>query len=241
MTPFSCGWLLVTLSCCSIFRQAWTKTVMGIAGGEDYQLITTFCFTFPTIGLDDDPPLGQIHSQTIVSTSGHKFLLLNRSQLEMGLPCNELVSHAKVIEPLTESSKEVVAYDLTLDVEPSIDRLQIVAVIARCGGTISAEYVLEFTNPGGMFEQQFACSDQGLLSSYMLFSAVVLILAIPFYSAANVLRRRIMISAQFSLWQHSFWEPESASLRSICWCTLGMDQGWRCYFLLHSSSISLPQ
>jgi hypothetical protein len=144
-------WFSLLLACDLFCVQTWAKMVMGIASGEDYRLISTFCFTFP-------PPTpgvlavnGHIHSQTIVSSSGHKFLVVNRTEVERGIPCDELVRRAKVIEPLTERSKEVIAYDLTLNVESSMDRQNIAAVIARCGQTVSAEYIVEFTNPGGFF------------------------------------------------------------------------------------------
>eukprot|EP00439_Symbiodinium_sp_Y106_P033559 s1680_g4.t1 len=146
---------------------ALAKMVMGIADGEDYQLVSTFCFRFPpatpgrcyhdlagdgAVGImankpsasvataplpppvtvsasgdgDDDPrygpsqgqivPNGHIHSQTIVSADGHKFLVVNHSDVLQGLSCDQLVKRAKVIEPLVEKTKEVVAYDLTLNV-----------------------------------------------------------------------------------------------------------------------------
>jgi len=164
--------------------------VMGIASGSDYQLVSTFCFTFPDAGPGEKQANGHIHSQTIVSTNSHKFLVLNQTELQQGLPCEELVRRAKVIEPLSERTKEVIAYDLTLNVEPSMNRQHIAAVIARCGETIDAEYIVEFTNPGGYTEQHFACSEQGLLESYMMFSVLCIALAAMFGSALRVLHRR---------------------------------------------------
>lgn len=164
---------------------------MGIAGGDDYHLVSTFCFTFPETTLPGEiTPNGHIHSQTIVSSSGHKFLVLNYTELRQGLPCEELVKRAKVIEPLSERTKEVIAYDLTLNVEPSMDRQHIAAVIARCGQQVSAEYIVEFTNPGGYLVQHFACSDQGLLQSYVGFSILAFLLSPVFYNAMRVLQRR---------------------------------------------------
>lgn len=171
-------------SCCTR-----AKMVMGIAHGEDWLLVSTFCFTFP----DGQTPMpnGHIHSQTIVSSSGHKFLVLNNTDLmKRGVKCEDLVKKAKVIEPLTERSKEVIAYDLTLNVEASMNRQHIAAVIARCGQTISAEYIVEFTNPGGFFEKQFACSDQGMLQTYLWFAVFAGALAPVFYFAFRVLQRR---------------------------------------------------
>eukprot|EP00435_Cladocopium_sp_Y103_P045544 s1262_g13.t1 len=61
-------------------------------------------------------PNGHIHSQTIVSADGHKFLVVNYSDITQGMSCDQLVKRAKVIEPLVEKTREVVAYDLTLNV-----------------------------------------------------------------------------------------------------------------------------
>lgn len=181
--------LLLFLPCA--FRLCEAKMVMGIASGEDYHLVSTFCFTFPVTTLPGEiTPNGHIHSQTIVSSNGHKFLVLNYTELQQGLSCEELVRRAKVIEPLSERTKEVIAYDLTLNVEPSMDHQHIAAVIARCGQPVAAEYIVEFTNPGGHLIQHFACSDQGLLQSYMWFSLLALILAPVFYHAMRVLHRR---------------------------------------------------
>mmetsp|Transcript_77475 Transcript_77475/g.169560 ORF Transcript_77475/g.169560 Transcript_77475/m.169560 type:complete len:424 (+) Transcript_77475:214-1485(+) len=176
------------------------KMVMGIAEGMDYQLVTTFCFTFPppqSLGVDPGfalpappQPNGHIHSQTIVSSNGHQFLVVNSSDLERELPCQELVKRAKVIEPLSEKTREVIAYDLTLNVEPSMNRQQIAAVIARCGQPVNAEYIVEFTNPGGAWEQHFACSDQGLLHIYTWFAVAATILGGFATSAQRVLHRR---------------------------------------------------
>jgi len=164
--------------------------VMGIANGQDYQLVTTFCFTFPDVVPGTPMPNGHIHSQTIVASNGHKFLVLNYTELGKGLSCDELVRRAKVIEPLSERTKEVIAYDLTLNVEPSMNRQHIAAVIARCGDTVNAEYIVEFTNPGGFWEQHFACSDQGLLQSYMWFSAAAVVLAPLLLTAQRIIHRR---------------------------------------------------
>merc|ERR1719414_1051737 len=125
---------------------------MGIASGQDYQLITTFCFTIPQPSSGETVPNGHIHSQTIVASNGHQFLVLNQTELSQGLSCQDLVKRAKVIEPLRERTKEVIAYDLTLNVEPSMDRQHIAAVIARCGDVVNAEYIVELTNPGGYLE-----------------------------------------------------------------------------------------
>jgi hypothetical protein len=180
-------WLLLVLACDLCCVQTYAKMVMGIANGQDYRLISTFCFTFPA----DAPTVnGHIHSQTIISSSGHKFLVVNRTEVERGIPCDELVRRAKVIEPLTERSKEVIAYDLTLNVESSMDRQAVAAVIARCGEMVSAEYIVEFTNPGGFFESQFACSDQGLFQNYIWLTLAVLASGAPFYFAFRVLHRR---------------------------------------------------
>ncbi|CAE7511489.1 unnamed protein product [Symbiodinium sp. CCMP2592] len=88
-------------------------------------------------------PNGHIHSQTIVSADGHKFLVVNHSDVLQGLSCDQLVKRAKVIEPLVEKTKEVVAYDLTLNVIAAQDSQHIAAVIARCGQKINAECSLE--------------------------------------------------------------------------------------------------
>jgi len=164
--------------------------VMGIASGEDYQLISTFCFTFPEPVPGELIENGHIHSQTIVASNGHKLLVLNHTELQLGLSCNDLVRRAKVIEPLSERTKEVIAYDLTLNVEPSMNRQHIATVIARCGETVNAEYIVEFTNPGGFLEQHFACADRGLVLSYLWLSAAALALA-PFLAISmRALHRR---------------------------------------------------
>lgn len=183
-------WLLGLLACHSRAALARAKMVMGIASGEDYQLVSTFCFTFPYAPPGETGSNGHIHSQTIVSSNGHKFLVVNRTELEQGFSCDDLARRAKVIEPLSERTKEVVAYDLTLNVEPSMHRQHVAAVIARCGQTVDAEYIVEFTNPGSYMDQHFACSEQGLLQSYLWFSALVAGLAPLFGSALRVLHRR---------------------------------------------------
>lgn len=183
-------WLVYLLACNSEAGCAWAKMVMGIASGDDYQLVSTFCFTFPEPVPGEQTPNGHIHSQTIVSSNGHKFLVLNHTELQQGLSCDDLVKKAKVIEPLSERTKEVIAYDLTLNVEPSMNRQHIAAVIARCGQPVSAEYIVEFTNPGGYLEQHFACADRGLLSGYLWLSLGVAALT-PFFAAAvRALHRR---------------------------------------------------
>lgn len=184
-----CCLLLVLASA----TRAAAKMVMGIANGDDYRLVSEFCFTFPDQGvtLPGMPvPYGHIHSQTIVSSSGHKFLVVNRTELERGTACDDLVKNAKVIEPLTEHSREVIAYNLTLNVEPSMNRQHVAAVIARCGDSVSAEYIVEFTNPGGWLETQFACSDQGLFQSYLWLALLIGMAAPAFYFAFRVLHRR---------------------------------------------------
>mmetsp|Transcript_88006 Transcript_88006/g.249326 ORF Transcript_88006/g.249326 Transcript_88006/m.249326 type:complete len:421 (+) Transcript_88006:59-1321(+) len=176
------------ISCC--ITPAGAKMVMGIASGEDYQLVSTFCFAFPQPAQGERVPNGHIHSQTIVSSNGHKFLVLNHTELQQGFSCDDLVKRAKVIEPLSERTKEVIAYDLTLNVEPSMNRQHIAAVIARCGQPVNAEYIVEFTNPGGYLEQHFTCSDQGLLQSYLAFSLLAMVLAPVFATALRVIHRR---------------------------------------------------
>mmetsp|Transcript_73291 Transcript_73291/g.203275 ORF Transcript_73291/g.203275 Transcript_73291/m.203275 type:complete len:449 (+) Transcript_73291:186-1532(+) len=169
---------------------AQAKMVMGIASGDDYSLVSQFCFTFPPRLPGEPVSNGHIHSQTIVSSNAHKFLVLNYSEFKQKPSCDELVRRAKVVEPLTERTKEVVAYDLTLNVEPSMDHQHIATVIARCGQPISAEYIVEFSNPGGYLQQHFACSDQGLLQTYLCYCAAAATLAPAFYSALRVLHRR---------------------------------------------------
>lgn len=178
------------LLCFARITPAQAKMVMGIASGMDYQLVSTFCFTFPDLSAGEPAPNGHIHSQTIVASNGHKFLVLNQTELDQGYSCEDIVRRAKVIEPLSERTKEVIAYDLTLNVEPSMNRQRIAAVIARCGQQVDAEYIVEFTNPGGYLEQHFACSDQGLLQGYLWFSVAVVATAPAFASAMRVLHRR---------------------------------------------------
>lgn len=173
-----------------LLRPATAKMIMGIASGQDFQLVSTFCFTFPQQVPGEAIPNGHIHSQTIVASNLHKFLVLNYTDLTQGYSCEELVKRAKVIEPLNERTKEVIAYDLTLNVEPSMNQQRIAAVIARCGQPINAEYIVEFTNPGGAFEQHFACAEQGLMQTYLWFSVCALGLAPFFLSALRVLHRR---------------------------------------------------
>merc|ERR1712050_47424 len=163
---------------------------MGIASGQDYQLITTFCFTIPQPTSGESIPNGHIHSQTIVASNGHKFLVLNYTELTAGYSCDDLVKRAKVIEPLSERTKEVIAYDLTLNVEPSMNHQLIATVVARCGQAVNAEYIVEFTNPGGYLDKHFACSEQGLLQSYLWFSLCAAVLAPLFGTALRVLSRR---------------------------------------------------
>lgn len=183
-------WLIGLLACEHCCVHTWAKMVMGIANGQDYRLVSTFCFTFPDPVAGMPMVNGHIHSQTIVSSSGHKFLVVNRTDVEAGIPCDELVRRAKVIEPLTERSKEVIAYDLTLNVEASMNRQNVAAVIARCGELVSAEYIVEFTNPGGFFDTQFACADQGLFQSYIWVALICGATAPLYYFAFRVLHRR---------------------------------------------------
>lgn len=169
---------------------AVAKMIMGIADGDDFQLVSTFCFKFPSASPGQVAPSGHIHSQTIVAADGHKFLVVNYSDVTQGLSCEQLVKRAKVIEPLVEKTREVVAYDLTLNVEPSMDGQHIAAMIARCGQKINAEYIVEFTNPATMFDQQFACAEQGILQNYIWMSLLCLVLAPTFFSALRTLHRR---------------------------------------------------
>jgi len=185
-----CRCLLGLLACSSSAGYARAKMVMGIASGEDYQLVSTFCFTFPEPVPGEQIQNGHIHSQTIVASNGHKFLVLNQTELQLGLSCEDLVRRAKVIEPLSERTKEVIAYDLTLNVEPSMNRQHIAAVIARCGQTVNAEYIVEFTNPGGHLDQHFACSDLGLIQSYLWLSLAALVFAPILAIAMRALHRR---------------------------------------------------
>lgn len=181
--------LLVAFSAQALLRDAHAKTVMGIADGSDYQLVTKFCFVFPAF---DQIPMGngRIHSQTIVSAGGHRFLVVNVSDLNKGISCDQLVQRAKVMEPLNEKTKDVIAYDLTLNVERSMNGEQIAAVIARCGQRINAEYIIEFTNPNGGAGQHFACGEQSLLQTYALFSVIAFILGPLIFQAHRVLHRR---------------------------------------------------
>jgi hypothetical protein len=142
-------------------------------------------------GPEEKLPNGHIHSQTIVSSNGHKFLVLNHTDLSAGFSCDDLVKRAKVIEPLSERTQEVVAYDLTLNVEPSMSGQHIAAVIARCGQPVNAEYIVEFSNPGGYYDQHFACADLGLLQTYTWFSLVAACLSPVFGFAMRTLHRRL--------------------------------------------------
>lgn len=88
-----------------------------------------------------------------------------------------------------------------------MDRQAIATVIARCGEVVSAEYIVEFTSPGGFFEQQFACADQGLLQSYIWITLIVLATGAPFYFAFRVLHKRqahndvsALFFASFGFW-----------------------------------------
>lgn len=185
---------LLVLTVLGVFGSTWHlaegKMVMGIAKGQDYELVSTFCFTFPRSLPSEPVPTAHIHSQSIVSSNGHKFLVLNYSDVQQGLPCADLVKRAKVIEPLNERTKEVIAYDLTLNVEPSMAGQQVAAVIARCGEAVNAEYIVEFTNPGGFLERHWACSELGLQQSYLWLSVAVALAAPVFVSAQRVLQRR---------------------------------------------------
>jgi len=149
-------------------------------------LLSTFCFTF------DQTSNGRIHSQTIVSTPGHKFLVVNATDLVPGASCDSLVKVAKVVEPLVERSTEVIAYDLTLNVEPSLNGQQVAAVIARCGQEISAEYIIEFDNPGSWWVKHFSCGDLGLLQKWLSLSLLVVgLLPIGLYSWKTLERRQV--------------------------------------------------
>lgn len=189
---FVSRWMLFGIVLASLWTDcAIAKMVMGIASGSDYQLVSTFCFTFPYKSPGSPVQNGHIHSQSIVAADGHKFLVVNYTDLNRGLSCEQLVKTAKVIEPLVEKTKEVVAYDLTLNVEPSMNGQHIAAVIARCGQTINAEYIVDFTNPpGSYFDQQFACAEQGFLTSYLWISLLTLVLAPSCFSAMRTLQRR---------------------------------------------------
>mmetsp|Transcript_9155 Transcript_9155/g.28355 ORF Transcript_9155/g.28355 Transcript_9155/m.28355 type:complete len:421 (-) Transcript_9155:188-1450(-) len=188
--PLPHRWLLGTLAWSSCTSHAWAKMVMGIAGGEDYQLVSTFCFTFPRLEPGERVANGHVRSQTIVSSNGHTFLVVNQTDLKQGASCEDLMRRAKVVEPLNERSKEVTAYDMTLNVEPSLNGRRIAAVIARCGQQINAEYIVEFTNPAGYLGQHFTCADQGLLQSYLWFSLAAAVAAPVFVTALRVIHRR---------------------------------------------------
>mmetsp|Transcript_28245 Transcript_28245/g.89796 ORF Transcript_28245/g.89796 Transcript_28245/m.89796 type:complete len:421 (-) Transcript_28245:198-1460(-) len=188
--PLPHRWLLGTLAWSSCTSHAWAKMVMGIADGHDYQLVSTFCFTIPRPDAGEYVPNGHIHSQTIVASNGHNFLVVNQTELQLGYSCEELVKRAKIIEPLSERTQEVIAYDLTMNVEPSMNGQHMAAVIARCGQAINAEYIIEFTNPGGYLDQHFTCADRGLLQNYLWASLAALVSAPVVLTAFRVLHGR---------------------------------------------------
>lgn len=54
---------------------------------------------------------------------------------------------------MSERPRDVVAYRLTSSVVPSIRMQPVTAVIAHCGQSLSAGYIIDFTNPGGASSQ----------------------------------------------------------------------------------------
>jgi len=148
------------------------KSIVGIATGQDYAYIDSFTFTF-----EQPSSLGHIHAQTIVSTPQNQLLVIPKDVLDgLAKPwrCEDLVANAKVKEFLTEAKKDVVAYDLVLNVERSVAG-RIHVFIARCGQPISVDYILEFYNDGGIFIKQFDVKAQGTFQQYIFFALIALI------------------------------------------------------------------
>ncbi|CAJ1396794.1 unnamed protein product [Effrenium voratum] len=56
--------------------------------------------------------------------------------------------------------------------------------------TKNLSYIVEFTNPTSMFDQQFACAEQGILQNYIWMSLLCLLLGPTFFSALRTLHRR---------------------------------------------------
>eukprot|EP00916_Digyalum_oweni_P001425 GHVL01002780.1.p1 GENE.GHVL01002780.1~~GHVL01002780.1.p1 ORF type:complete len:354 (-),score=21.06 GHVL01002780.1:340-1401(-) len=110
----------------------------------------------------------------------------NMSSLSVGYSNKSMCSPKYSVE----KDREVTGYDLTLNIEPNLDRMNLVTTVTRCGNSTNAEYIVEFTNPGGYFKKQFSCHDQGIYQIHLLLLLCCL-LAIPqFYKAWHAMERR---------------------------------------------------
>jgi hypothetical protein len=172
------------------------KKVVGIADAGEIAVLDKFCFTIP-----DDAHKGQIKSQIIVNKPNQHFLVLNSSAFDAANgDCAKLKSTAKVVEPLMETNREVISYDLTLAVEKKLTGETLLAVMVNCGnGDVSGQYILDFTNPDGSFDTQFSCRSIGLIWEFFFFTACVLLLAPSFIYCEQVLSRRQVLNETTAL------------------------------------------
>eukprot|EP00439_Symbiodinium_sp_Y106_P008452 s321_g1.t1 len=58
------------------------------------------------------------------------------------------------------------------------------------GRSTEVRYIVEFTNPATVFDQQFACAEQGILQSYMWLSLLTVLMGPSVFSALRTLQRR---------------------------------------------------
>eukprot|EP01066_Platyproteum_vivax_P011858 Platyproteum_vivax@DN5375_c0_g1_i2.p1 len=145
---------LLVLVFCIMSMGSESKSIIGLSNFKEYDSVGSYCFTIPP------GEFGKIHAQTVLHTPNHEFLVLSDTELTSAqFSCNLLHSRSKYVKPLVEHDKQVTAYDLLLNIEPNLNRQKLLAVISRCGGLVDAEYVVEFTNPGGIFKKHFSCLD----------------------------------------------------------------------------------
>eukprot|EP01066_Platyproteum_vivax_P011857 Platyproteum_vivax@DN5375_c0_g1_i1.p1 len=176
---------LLVLVFCIMSMGSESKSIIGLSNFKEYDSVGSYCFTIPP------GEFGKIHAQTVLHTPNHEFLVLSDTELTSAqFSCNLLHSRSKYVKPLVEHDKQVTAYDLLLNIEPNLNRQKLLAVISRCGGLVDAEYVVEFTNPGGIFKKHFSCLDQGIFEVYLLLAAISICLLPTFFHSWITLERR---------------------------------------------------
>ncbi|CBZ53550.1 conserved hypothetical protein [Neospora caninum Liverpool] len=203
----------------ALVLHAAAKKVLGLARGGTYEPVAEFCFTIP------EGQKGRIMAQTMVSATGHELVILNKTESEVlaGLHhdlntgadetpiCHQLIKGARVREPLVggvpmEFEGSVPSlYAMDLSVDSNINEQHITVWITRCrhNAPVDAMYHLEFTNPGGFWEQHFSCQDQGLLPLYLV--------ALVFCGVSGL--------ASFSTWRaldRGSSAPSSLAAGSLC-------------------------
>eukprot|EP01068_Selenidium_serpulae_P019442 Selendium_serpulae@DN6642_c0_g1_i1.p1 len=144
------------------FNTAMGKTVIGLVEGKEYGSMASFCFN------SGETDMGAIKLQAFALGSGHQIRFPEAFESEEA--CEAIQS--TLLPPVTldgiggESSVDL---SFTVDTTTT-DTKRTSAVMTRCGNEASAQFRVEFTNPGGRFQRHFSCEDQGLYGLALVFT-----------------------------------------------------------------------